>query len=457
MFSLTTTQEYYLSKEIITKAQVYSVTREEIYDEFVKLQDDRQIFCDIFFDQFINYLFTPISTNIYKLRTTPSNKHMLYFGTHPLLDNQHNSKDDLAKQFSFKDKHVLLAQGNFGPPHRGHFEFIRQALTELKCDILIIYCVNEFYLNIDSYDKICRHPYPLTSSFVLWQEYCELYFQVFPNIEILFCDRKYKNCFGFDEHTCSPMHFSSLNEKASFSWIRSIEMDKNPEMFNAVLEWYTVYKVPICIEKILNFKNEHKWSVLAHKETDLLRVYYYPRITPFSSTAFADNLKKNNVVTKYFPDGLSTQSINLCLEELKRGNDNSSNFEKQVKFIKNIDSDSDSNSFEVDHMEIEMGIMQDLGYLDFLCSFDSFIIKLWENRDYVKNIRRLFQYHSFLQLCIGYINRKNNTLFKNIERINELNMKIETIVANNNFDDIDKACYVKQLIFSHYCCVKQKF
>jgi len=221
-------QMYYLGPAFYKLANSEGVTYEQIQQHFQHdVQDRRQLLMSFPTRRFVDYLFElSDENNKYVLRDPPSNKTMLYFSNDAVTDNSFLSKDKLALAFTFKDKTVALAQGNFGPPHKGHFNLVRRAVKDTSPDVLIVHAMNAQILNESRHRILDNH-----GSFRVWQEYAELLFKEFPNLTILYscqtCHDQYIGIEGDIFRVDCPAHFKTWHEKKSYSWIRSVEKDSS--------------------------------------------------------------------------------------------------------------------------------------------------------------------------------------------------------------------------------------
>jgi len=230
-----------------------------------------------------------------------------------------------------------MAQGNFGPPHRGHFELVQRALRDLPCDILIIYCENGDTLFPDRYTRACRHPFPLHTSFTIWLEFAELLYCEFPNINIMFCDSKYRSLLLDDSHAYPPAHFGSWQQRASFGWIRGIDSgnnDKDNPLYKTVLSYNEISGKPCVAERSFDGTDGTAYTTLGQVVTDVYQVYMYARQSTYSATSLTERFLRGEDIDSFWPVLLSPIAREVCYNALVNGCNKHSKYELQNAYIK---------------------------------------------------------------------------------------------------------------------------
>lgn len=319
-------QSFYLGKDFFQKAQQTPLTYDEIQAHFhAEVQDKRNLLFSFPTRRFVDYLFTPVEGDKYVLRKPTSGKTMYYFGTHCITDHPSLSKDEIALGFSFKDKNVAIYKGNFGPPHKGHFNLAFQGVKDLKPDILIIHAHNDQILSKSRHKVIDNH-----GSFVIWQCYAELLFQAFPTLTIMYssesCHDDYR---GIQLHNrmiwkvdC-PAHFSTWHEKQSLFYIWGAEDTEKKSFFSQVsydkiVEHYNQFKMPLKVtEPEIDLLRTSKERDTNNGRLPDTPIYFYPRQKDnLSATKFSQALKASDVIDVFLPDQLLTAEKNRVIKAL---------------------------------------------------------------------------------------------------------------------------------------------
>jgi len=306
-------QLYYLGDDFYARASKSPCSYEEIQTHFQhEVQDKRQLLMSFSTRRFIDYLFDPFEDQ-YVLRSPTSKKTMLYFSANFISDNAFLSKDELALAFSFKDKKVALAQGNFGPPHKGHYQLVRQGVKDLKPDVLIIHAMNDENVEKSRHGILDNH-----GSFVVWQSFAELLFREFPHLTIMYscqlCHDEYLGIMGEGMRVDCPAHFRTWSEKASYYWIRSIEVvtdqgrtmkARTQELWEKADAYYKEHAMPL-IHRQQQLLLATERETEQNEESVILPFYLYPRQEDnLSATRFSKAIQSKGSLDDYLPDGLT--------------------------------------------------------------------------------------------------------------------------------------------------------